>query len=377
MKRIVVLLITSLAFFASSSSYAWGHKGHSLVAEVAFQYLDANTKKNVLAYHNGMSIEDAANWMDSMRSDKNYDFMKPYHYIDFDKNATVKELEGDNIINTLNKTLKELDNMKGLSNEDIRTKLLYLFHLVGDLHQPLHVGYKDDKGGNTVQVSFFGRGTNLHAMWDSDIIEYKGMNLNDELKLNTYSASDLAELRKIDIVSWAKDTRSFLKNAYSLNSAKVSDYYIDSNYVIIQQQILKAGLRLASILEHYFKDVTIESKTQVTDTAPKTEVTDVVELSTDVDVAKAAEYEGKLVHVCSKVFSTKVLDSNGMTFLNVGGEYPNSPLTVVIYADQLKNFDFVPADYYKGKIICVSGTIKIYKGKPEIIINTPHSIEIK
>jgi len=245
------------------------------------------------------------------------------------------------------------------------------------LHQPLHVGYKDDKGGNTVQVSFFGRGTNLHAMWDSDIIEYKGMNLNDELKLNTYSASDLAELRKIDIVSWAKDTRSFLKNAYSLNSAKVSDYYIDSNYVIIQQQILKAGLRLASILEHYFKDVTIESKTQVTDTAPKTEVTDVVELSTDVDVAKAAEYEGKLVHVCSKVFSTKVLDSNGMTFLNVGGEYPNSPLTVVIYADQLKNFDFVPADYYKGKIICVSGTIKIYKGKPEIIINTPHSIEIK
>ncbi|TBX67487.1 hypothetical protein EZL74_09450 [Flavobacterium silvisoli] len=377
MKRTVVLIITCLTFFTSSASYAWGHKGHSLVAEIAFHYLDATTKKNVLAYLNGMSIEDAANWMDSMRSDKQYDFMKPYHYVNIDRNTTVKELEGDNIINTLTKSLNDLDNMKGLSNEEIRMKLLYIFHLVGDLHQPLHVGYKDDKGGNTVQVSFLGRGTNLHALWDTDIIEYKGLDLNDELKMNTYSAADLAAIKKIDVIAWTKDSRSFLKNAYSLDNAKVSDYYIDSNYTIIQQQILKAGLRLASILEHYFKDVNVVANTQVKEIPPSSEVTDVVALSTDIDVTKAADYEGKLVRICSKVYSTKVLDSNGMTFLNVGGKYPSAPLTVVIYADKLKNFDFVPSTYYKGKTICITGTIKLYKGKPEIIINTPHAIEIK
>ena len=66
-----------------------------------------------------------------------------------------------------------------------------------------------------------------------------------------------------------------------------------------------------------------------------------------------------------------------MTLLNVGGEFPNSPLTVVIYSDKLKNFNFVPADYYKGKNICVTGKIKMYKGKPEIISSSQSDIEVK
>jgi DNA/RNA endonuclease YhcR with UshA esterase domain len=66
-----------------------------------------------------------------------------------------------------------------------------------------------------------------------------------------------------------------------------------------------------------------------------------------------------------------------MTFLNVGADYPDSPLTVVIYSDKLQNFSFKPSDYYKGKTICIIGRIKIYKGKPEIISNSEHDIFIK
>ena len=84
-----------------------------------------------------------------------------------------------------------------------------------------------------------------------------------------------------------------------------------------------------------------------------------------------------LVYTFAKVYSTKVLDGNGMTFLNLGAEYPNSPLTIVIYSDSLGNFDNKPADYYKGKNICVGGKIKMYKGKPEIIINSKQSIQVK
>jgi hypothetical protein len=105
---------------------AWGHKGHSIVAEVAFKYLDAKTKQNVLSYLNGMSIEEASNWMDEMRSDRKYDYMKPYHYVNFEKGTAVKELEGHNIINTLNQTLKDLDNIKSMSNNDIKLRLFYL-----------------------------------------------------------------------------------------------------------------------------------------------------------------------------------------------------------------------------------------------------------
>jgi hypothetical protein len=354
---------------------AWGHIGHSLVAEVAFNNMDAKTKQTVLKYLDGMSIEDAANWMDSMRSDKNYNYMKPYHYVDFDRGADVTELSGDNIINVLNKTLKDLDNIKTLSNDEIKTRLLYLFHLIGDLHMPLHVGYKDDKGGNAVQVSFFGRNTNLHSMWDSDIIEYKNLTLADLMKINNYKPSELAALQQIDVTYWAKDSRKYLKNAYKLNDEKISDIYVDANFPIIKQQILKAGLRLAGVLEHYFKNVDYVASTTVT--SPKDKAVEETEVPSDIDVTKAAQYEGKLEHICSKVYSTKVLDSNGMTLLNVGGEYPNSPLTVVIYSDKLKNFNFVPADYYKGKNICVTGKIKMYKGKPEIISTSQNDIEVK
>jgi DNA/RNA endonuclease YhcR with UshA esterase domain len=146
---------------------------------------------------------------------------------------------------------------------------------------------------------------------------------------------------------------------------------VDANYPIVKMQILKAGLRLASVLEHYFKDATYVASTK------KEVAGDDTEVSVSIDVTKAKEYEGKLVYTCAKVYGTKVLESNGMTFLNLGAEYPNSPLTIVIYSDSLGNFNNKPSDYYKGKNICVSGKIKIYKGKPEIIVKSMDSIIVK
>jgi hypothetical protein len=89
--------------------------------------------------------------MDNIKDDHSYDYMKPYHYVNFDKSAEVVERLGSNIIFILNQTIKELQNNKNLTKEEIKTKILIVFHLVGDLHQPLHVGYGSDKGGNTIQ----------------------------------------------------------------------------------------------------------------------------------------------------------------------------------------------------------------------------------
>jgi DNA/RNA endonuclease YhcR with UshA esterase domain len=66
-----------------------------------------------------------------------------------------------------------------------------------------------------------------------------------------------------------------------------------------------------------------------------------------------------------------------LLWLNLGADYPNSPLTIAIYADDLVNFDFKPDEYYKGKAICVSGTVKMYKERPEIIVKTQNSIQVK
>lgn len=208
-------------------------------------------------------------------------------------------------------------------------------------------------------------------MWDTSIIELKGLTLEECLKDSKYSDKQFTDIQKINVIGWAKESRSYLDNAYNIRNNRINDVYVDANYPIIKEQVLKAGIRLASVLENYFKNATYVPSVK------KDVVVVNVEKSESIDLVKAAEYEGKLVSICSKVYSTKVLNSNGMTFLNVGGAYPNSPLTIVIYSDSLENFNFKPEDFYKGKDICVTGKIKIYKGKPEIIINRQDAIQVK
>jgi hypothetical protein len=248
-------VLTVALLLGSTQLFAWGHKGHTLVAEVAFNYMDETTRKNVLQYLDGMTLEEAGNWMDAIKSDHANDYMKPYHYIDFEKGSAVAP-EGENIITVLNRTLKELDHKETLSHDEIKRRILFLFHLIGDLHQPLHVGYPSDKGGNTVQLNFMGTvGTNLHSTWDTGIIEYKATSLAEVLNSKKYSPEALAAVQKIDIIGWAKQSRGYLKDAYTVKNNKADDRYVDTVYPIIKTQLLDAGIRLASVLEHYFKTV--------------------------------------------------------------------------------------------------------------------------
>ena len=154
----------------------------------------------------------------------------------------------------LTKTIEKLKNYKSLSKAEVKIKLCILFHLVGDLHQPLHVGYGEDKGGNNYQISFYGRGTNLHSFYDSGIIEYKNLTLPQCLKVKTYTKEELSQIEKIDVVEWANQSRSYLPTIYKTYGAKINDSYVDTNYIIIQEQIQKAGIRLASVLKETFKN---------------------------------------------------------------------------------------------------------------------------
>ncbi len=210
--KLIALLIVLIIL--PVKTFAWGSKGHALVAEVDFNYMDENTKKEVLKYLNDMTIQDAANWMDNVKSDHSYDFMRAYHYVNFDKGVNVVETNGDYIIYQLNATIKDLQNKNNLSKEEINTKIKIIFHLIGDLHQPLHVGYGDDKGGNTMQINYNFRGTNLHSLWDSGIIEYKKISLPDCLGIIKYSKNEIRALQDINVVNWATDSRAYLPLIY-------------------------------------------------------------------------------------------------------------------------------------------------------------------
>jgi hypothetical protein len=246
------LLSLFILLAVSQQGFCWGVDGHRIIAEIAFKYLNNRTRNNILSFLDGMSIEDASNWMDDVRGDYAYNYTKPYHYADFEKGQPATKINGNNIIGVLDSTFVELDNIKKLSRTEIKIRLLYLFHLIGDLHHPLHVGYAEDRGGNTYQVSFFGHGSNLHKCWDTEIINYKNISLQDVLSANTLTPQHIKSIQHINLVVWANESRSLLDRVYSIQGHKISEEYINSAYPVIEKQLLYAGLRLAAVLEKYF-----------------------------------------------------------------------------------------------------------------------------
>lgn len=95
----------------------------------------------------------------------------------------------------------------------------------------------------------------------------------------------------------------------------------------------------------------------------------------NINIETASSHYGQKVTVCSKVYGTKALEK--LTFLNLGGKYPNSLLTVVIFTKDKANFKTPPEDLYADKNICVTGVVKEYNSKPEIIVTSPDQITIQ
>ena len=182
------LIYLAFIFLLPFRLLAWGHTGHQLVAELAMHQLSDATRVKVERILNGMTPAQAGSWMDEVRSDAQYKYTAPWHFVNIDAGQSYKPAPGGDIITALNKAYTELQHIEDLTQEQVKFDVLVLFHLCGDLMQPLHVGYGSDKGGNTYQVHYNGKGTNLHSVWDSRIIESQGITLDqvDNVKMRSF-----------------------------------------------------------------------------------------------------------------------------------------------------------------------------------------------
>lgn len=255
-KTFIILIFALLSFFGGiQKSMAWGKTGHSLVAEVAFKLLDDSTQKIVKQYLGNLTIEEAASWMDNERSNSYYNFMRPWHYIDIDKGEKYTPGTEKNILSVLHSAIVELRNRKtsDMSKKEIKNRLLLIFHLIGDIHQPLHTGYTIDKGGNTIEIKSDYVSGNLHSIWDTQILEYKRIDLDSCMNYYQSMPSDeIAELRKINELKWMYQSRSYLDKVYAFENNYLDLKYIDNNISVIKRQIVVGGIRLASVLNELF-----------------------------------------------------------------------------------------------------------------------------
>jgi hypothetical protein len=180
-------------------AFAWGKTGHRVVAAIADTQLSGLARAQVEEILGpGESLDEAANWPDEMRSAPGDFWQKtatPWHYVTL--NGIIYDHappEGD-ALNALNHFSAVL-NDPNASREDKQTALRFIVHLVGDLHQPLHNGKCCDKGGNDVKVTWFGKPTNLHAVWDSQLVDEEQLSFTElAAKLQRHISND-------DVIKW-------------------------------------------------------------------------------------------------------------------------------------------------------------------------------
>src|SRR5258708_5846190 len=168
MKKILVLFC-----LITVQSFAWGPTGHRATGQIAERYLNAKAKKKIRLLLGQQTLALASTWMDEVRSDSTYNYMADWHWVTVQTGMTYEESaknpNGD-VIMTLERVIQELKSHRLTLQEEIE-RIRILVHLVGDIHQPLHVGCCDDQGGNKVKVKWFGRDSNLHRIWDNDMID--------------------------------------------------------------------------------------------------------------------------------------------------------------------------------------------------------------
>ncbi len=252
--------VVFVVFFSSSSLIAsedWGKTGHRTMGEIATKHLSKKAAKKISALLGGESLAFVSTYADEIRSDDAYRKYAPWHYVSFPFGAryenTPKNKRGDIIMGIQNciDVLKDATS----SQKDKEFYLRMLVHFIGDLHMPLHVGLKEDKGGNSFKVKWFGKQTNLHSVWDTKIIEGYAMSYTELTNnVDVLSKKEIQTIQSGAVTDWMYESRALCEDVYANTS--VGDnlgYKYMYRYVnVSRKQLQKAGLRLASILNEIY-----------------------------------------------------------------------------------------------------------------------------
>ncbi len=270
--------LTAVAALIPSPAFAWGKTGHRVVAAIADTELSGLARANIEQILGpGESLDEAATWPDDMRANPSPFWQKaasPWHYV------TVNGItydhappEGDALqaLDRFSKTLKD----PNASRADKQLALRFIVHLVGDLHQPFHAGKCCDKGANDVKVTWFGKPTNLHAVWDSAIVDEEQLSFTElaaklERHISNRDVIDWWDVNPRDWVSESAEVRDSLyptaadmpkpAKAAKVKKSKgpvvpdLSFSYIYRSTPLMERRLSQGGVRLAAYLNALFAE---------------------------------------------------------------------------------------------------------------------------
>lgn len=239
----------------------WGVTGHRVVARLAATRLSRPVAEKVRRLLGGQSMAAVANWADSIRRERAN--TAPWHFVDiptweagYDAGRDCKE--GACIVDALERQLAILRDARR-SDADRGEALRFVIHFIGDMHQPLHAGERGDRGGNDVKITWLGKPSNLHSLWDSGMLSASGLDEEQYVALlqsRLATRGDLARVASGSIVDWANESHDVARDVvypFVPQSLAVDMTYYGQVRPVLEDQLLKAGVRLATVLEKALK----------------------------------------------------------------------------------------------------------------------------
>ncbi len=271
LSRLRIALPASLLLIAATArpASAWGPLGHRASAKLAEHHLTPEARAAIRELlEEGETLAEASTWPDEHRRD--LPKSGHWHYVDvpldqdrYDDRFTGDVPEKGYIVPKIREFRAVLKD-RSRPIEERRFALRFLAHLIEDLHMPLHVGENHDKGGNATQVRFFDEGTNLHRLWDSDMLAHA---TPDETKwVQLLLLMDTPETRKRTmsgtVEDWATESLHAAKRAYIdpttremiRSGTKLGEAYQARHLPVARRRLYQSGIRLAMVLNEVFSN---------------------------------------------------------------------------------------------------------------------------
>jgi hypothetical protein len=259
-KRVFIIIIAAGCTLVLVS---WGGTGHRTIGKIAEKHLTPQAEAAVRNLLGNESLADVSTYADQVRSQDAYKYTAPWHYINVPTGLSRADFKKEVISQQRDNVYRALLSCKNDLTDTTKTReqkifaLKFIVHLVGDLHQPMHVSRSEDQGGNNIRTTFLGEPGNLHGLWDSRLPEHEGLSYEQlAQKIDQANRRKIQRWQHNDPITWLYESYRISERLYA-DAAKNPNFdeaYYQAHIPVFEQRMEMAGIRLAGILNaiyHY------------------------------------------------------------------------------------------------------------------------------
>jgi len=240
---------------------SWGDTGHRAVGLIAQNHLNPKAQAAVKELLGRDDLADVATYADEIKSGMRY--TAPWHYVnlpsgysfeEFAKAVQTLDLDKGNVYAMILSCKRDLTN-PAKSRTQKAYALKMLVHFIGDCHQPMHVAHAEDEGGNKTGIKFLNESNNLHGLWDYMLIDHEKLTYKQmAVKYDTATPIQIKQWQNDSVMKWLYESYVISNELYK-EAAENSDFkegYYNDHIELLHQRILKAGIRLAGVLNRIY-----------------------------------------------------------------------------------------------------------------------------